>query len=71
MLANPSQEVKYRLAKWVVANLEAQGLLTPDEIKRIWEELLDLYTPPTQSIEVPCGSMINPLQGVSKDGESH
>ena len=71
MLTNPDQEVKYRLAKWVIANLEAQGLLTPDEIKRIWEDLLTVYKPPMQSVEVPCGSMINPFQGGNSDGEGH
>lgn len=71
MLSNPSQEVEYRLAKWIIANLEARKLLTPNEIKAIWQGLLAAYEPPTQSIEVTCGSMLNPMGGGKRDGQSH
>ena len=61
MLSN--QEIEYRLAKWIIANLEARKLLAPDEIKAIWQKLLTVYEPPTQSVEVTCGSMLNPMGG--------
>ena len=69
MLSNPSREIEYRLAKWIVANLEAKGLLSPKEIKAIWERLLAEYKPPTASVEVPCGSMLDSIQG-GHHGES-
>ena len=63
------QEVRYRLAKWVIKNLEAEQLLTPDEIEAIWRELLTLFAPPMQSVEVPCGSMLDPMLGVKTSAE--
>ena len=71
MLTRTDQEVKYRLAKWVIKNLEAEQLLMPDEIEAIWRELLSLFAPPTQSVEVPCGSMLSPLQGVEISAEGN
>jgi len=63
MLSKPNKEIEYRLAKWIIANLEAKKLLSPDEIETIWQRLLTAYEPPTQSVEVPCGSMLNPMGG--------
>ena len=71
MLSKPNQEIKYRLAKWIIANLEARKLLAPDEIETIWQQLLTAYEPPTRSVEVPCGSMLNPMGGGNRDGQSH
>lgn len=71
MLTRTDQEVKYRLAKWVIKNLEAEQFLMPDEIEAIWRELLSLFDPPTQSVEVPCGNMLNPLQGVETSAEGN
>ena len=70
MLSDPSSEIKYRLAKWIIANLEAKGLLTPQEIETIGERILSEYNPPTASVEVPCASMLDPIQGGS-NGKSH
>lgn len=67
MLRNTGQEIKYRLAKWVIKNLEAEQLLQPDEIEEIWQELLSFYDPPMASVESPCGSILDPLQGVKKN----
>ena len=69
MIKRTDQEVKYRLAKWVIMNLEAEQLLMPDEIEAIWRELLSLFSPPTESVEVPCGSMLDPMQGVRRNAE--
>ena len=63
MLSNPSREIEYRLAKWTIANLEAKGLMTPQEIETIWGRILSEYKPPTASVEVPCASMLAPIQG--------
>ena len=51
MLKDAHKEVEYRLAKWIIRNLEQEQLLLPDEIEAIWRELLSLYDPPTRSIE--------------------
>ncbi len=67
MLKNTSQEIKYRLAKWVIKNLEAEQLLQPDEIEEIWQGLLSFYDPPMVSIESPCESIIDTFQGVKRN----
>ena len=51
------QEVRYRLAKWIIKGLEEEQLLEPDEIEEIWRELLSFYAPPTASVENVCGTM--------------
>ena len=71
MLSKPNQEIEYRLAKWIIANLEAKKLLSPDEIETIWQRLLTAYEPPTQSVEVPCGSMLNPMGGGERNAQGH
>ena len=48
-----SRELDYRLSKWILKNVEQ--LLTPDEVEKIWTELLSHYSPPTASIENVCG----------------
>ena len=54
---NPfSREVNYRLAKWIITNIEQ--FLSTDEIEEIWTELLSFYAPPTASVENVCGTMI-------------
>ena len=57
MLKDAHKEVEYRLAKWIIRNLEQEQLLLPDEIEAIWRELLSLYDPPTRSIEVVAGTL--------------
>ncbi|MDO5702761.1 MAG: hypothetical protein Q4G47_05350 [Lachnospiraceae bacterium] len=62
MRINPdsgSRELDYRLSKWILKNVEQ--LLKPDEVEKIWQELLSLYNPPTASIENVSGSTDNPL----------
>lgn len=51
MLRNIDQEVDYRVIKWMLRNMEKQGLLLPEEIKAIWTELIETYDPPTRSLE--------------------
>lgn len=69
MLKNPDKEVGFRMAKWVIMNLESEQLLKPEEIERIWRELLSYYAPPMSSVEVPCGSMLCRIQGVMNNAE--
>ena len=56
-IMNPRQEIKYRLAKWIIKSLEEEQLLKPDEIEEIWKELLSFYAPPTAIVENVCGTM--------------
>lgn len=52
MLKNAHQEVEFRLAKWIFRNMEQEQILKPDEVRKIWQELLSVYDPPTRSVEV-------------------
>ena len=55
MLKNTDKEVDYRLAKWIIRNMEKEKLLEPEEIQAIWQELLNFYDPPTKTVETVCG----------------
>ncbi len=57
MIKNSKREVEYRLAKWVIRNLEVKQLLAPDEIRLIWQGLIDYYDPPTRSAENISGTI--------------
>ena len=37
------QEVDYRLAKWLLADIAHQGVITHSEMLKAWEELLAYY----------------------------
>lgn len=63
MLKNAHKEVEYRLAKWVFRNLEKEQILEPDEVEKIWLELLSFYDPPTKSIEVVTGTFGGDVDG--------
>ena len=58
-IENSQQELDFRLSKWILKNVEQ--LLKPDEVEKIWKELLSHYSPPTASIENVSGSTNNPL----------
>jgi len=68
-----SRELDFRLSKWILKNVEQ--LLTPDEVEKIWTELLSHYSPPTAIIENVCGFTDNPLGKYQnptwKDGDPH
>lgn len=46
------KEVDYRLAKWILAGLQEKELLTGNETKMIWQELLEEFDPPMRSTEI-------------------
>ena len=58
-IENSQQELDFRLSKWILKNVEQ--LLTPDEVEKVWKELLSHYEPPTASVENVSGSTNNPL----------
>lgn len=45
-------EIDYRLAKWILAGLEENKLISGAETKAIWQKLIDTYDPPMMSTEV-------------------
>lgn len=50
-------EVDYRISKWIVLNMQEAGFLTKDEVKAIWQQLLDQYDPPFRSTETVTGKI--------------
>ena len=58
-IENSQQELDFRLSKWILKNVEQ--LLKPDEVEKIWRELLSYYSPPTKSVENVCGTLSDPL----------
>ncbi len=44
-------EVDYRLAKWLLLNLQAGGLLTDNELRFALGKIAEYYIPPFLSIE--------------------
>ncbi|EJU25206.1 hypothetical protein [Selenomonas sp. CM52] len=39
------KEVDYRLAKWVILNMEKDGVLTSDELRLAWMNIATHYEP--------------------------
>ena len=46
-------ETEYRLAKWIIMNLEHDGLVTGEEARLAILKLLEHYHPITECLEVP------------------
>lgn len=44
-------EVNYRLAKWILLNMEKDKLLTATEAHRAWEKIAEHYNPPFLEVE--------------------
>ena len=45
------KEVDYRLAKWVIRNMEKDGVITPDELHLACLNIAAYYDPPFLEIE--------------------
>ena len=67
MLKNAVLEADYRLAKWIIRNLEKEQLLSHSEVKTVWEGLLSLLSPPNKSLEAVGGSIRSTHQDESHD----
>ena len=39
-------EINYRLAKWLICNLQDNGLIDKDEVIVVWQKLIEHYQPP-------------------------
>lgn len=40
------KEVDYRLAKWLLLNMEKDGIITVDELRLAWINIAGHYEPP-------------------------
>ena len=45
------KEIDYRLAKWVLLNLEKDGVITDDELRIAWMNIAGYYDPPFLEVE--------------------
>ncbi len=45
------KEVDYRLAKWVILNMEKDGVITSDELHLAWMNIAEYYDPPFLELE--------------------
>lgn len=45
------KEVDYRLAKWVILNMEKDGVITSDELRLVWMNIAEHYTPSFLEVE--------------------
>lgn len=44
-------EINYRLAKWILLNMEKDGIITPDELRLAWINIAGHYEPPFLDVE--------------------
>ena len=51
------KEVDYRLAKWLLLNLEKDGIITSDELCLAWINIVEHYEPPFLEVENLDGSI--------------
>lgn len=51
------KEVDYRLAKWLLLNMEKDGVITPDELHLAWINIAGHYEPPFLEVENLDGSI--------------
>ncbi len=45
------KEVDYRLAKWLLLNMEKDGVITADELRLAWIDIAGNYEPPFLEVE--------------------
>ncbi len=50
-------EVNYRLAKFVLANMYADGIITNEELQVAWNKIAEKYNPPFLELEVLGGEI--------------
>ncbi len=58
-------EVEYRLAKWILANMLQEGIISESEMQKAWEKIAEHYKPPFLEVEVVGGTIGD---GVTVDG---
>lgn len=50
-------EVDYRLAKWLLANMKRDGVISNAEMQKAWEKIADYYKPPFLEIDTVGGEI--------------
>lgn len=58
-------EINYRLAKWILLNMEKDGIITSDELRLAWINIAGHYEPPFLDVEDLNGGIGD---GVNVDG---
>lgn len=46
-----TKEVDYRLAKWVLPNMEADDIIKADEMRLAWRNMAGRFNPPFLDVE--------------------
>lgn len=50
-------EVDYRLAKWLLANMHREGIISDTEMQKAWEKIAEHYKPPFLEIDTDGGEI--------------
>lgn len=50
-------EVNYRLAKFILANIKHDGLISDEEMQEAWKKIADHYEPPFLEVDVVGGNI--------------
>ena len=58
-------EVEYRLAKWILANMLQDGIISESEMQKAWKKIAEHYKLPFLEVEVVGGTIGD---GVTVDG---
>lgn len=58
-------EVEYRMAKWLIAGLKQDGIISDSEMQKAWKKIAEHYKPPFLKVDV-VGETIG--DGVTVDG---
>lgn len=58
-------EVEYRLAKWILAGMKQDGVISDSEMQKAWNEISEHYEPPFLEVDVVGGAIGD---GVTVDG---
>lgn len=48
-------EVEYRLAKWILAGMKQDGVISDSEMQKVWKEIAEHYNPPFLEVDVVGG----------------
>lgn len=44
-------EVEYRLAKWILAGMKQDGVISDSEMQKAWKKIAEHYEPPFLEVE--------------------
>lgn len=58
-------EVEYRLAKWILAGMKQDGVISDSEMQKAWKKIAEHYEPPFLEVDDVGGAIGD---GVTVDG---